>query len=170
MANYFGGYDNNGDWVSCFPHLNQEIENNEEFENIFNTADDFLDKISEQLGDFNRINKDWLDRNQIDGITVITADNYRDTIPQCSEIVIFVCEGDWRTRIGFENRLKGNATNFWLQCWDKNRLTIFLTPSWENDSFYDGHEYITSYEKFGKHAVAIFMYDKSNKLVRKYPA
>ena len=168
MLNHFGGNNKSGKWVSCFPHLDHEVESELELKELFKKAGKFLDAISEELGNFNKINKDWLDKNQIDGLKVITEDNDNVTNLICSEIVIFVCNDDWRP--GFQKRLKRGATNFWLQCWDKNRLTIFLTPSWENKSFDKDHDYITSYEKFGKHAVAIFMYDKSNKLVRKYPA
>lgn len=177
MANY-----PNGEPLgSCFPDWNSSYKKEDEDKTIdlCEESDNILKEIQEEItiGGLNvhekpidsiikKIRKDYSDYTNI-----IYEENeqFSATTAACKPICLIICSGDWTTSIGFENRLRKYGLNYWLQCYSKNKLTIFLTPAWEPQNFrHYYNEYIQSYESDKNHKVAIFMYDVKG-LFRKYP-
>jgi hypothetical protein len=165
MANYFMAIDEHGNPIgSCFPKTDESNNNTS-----IDIANNVLEEIFKEDKPIDPQGFPYDIKSHNPKVNIIDTDRFGIDQFECKEITIIICRGDWRTTIGFENRLTKYGANYWLQCWDVNQLTIFITRSWENDGFYKGHNYIKSYIKNGGHNVAVFMWDKKNKLIRKYP-
>jgi hypothetical protein len=170
MANYFMAIDENGKSLgSCFPESDESSNDKNSFNESIENANSVLEEIFKEGTHIDSDGFPQIIKSNNPDVNIIDTDRFGIDQFECRKITIIICRGDWRTKIGFENRLTKYGANYWLQCWDVNELTIFITPSWENDGFYKGHNYIKSYIKNGRHNVAVFMWDKKNKLIRKYP-
>jgi hypothetical protein len=133
MSNYtnFGGYDNQGKWVSCFPENNvehsQEDELTDERKNkICRDVDQIINSINQKRRDGSKlidILNDELNKRKL-GL-VNDFDN-------CAEIKVFYNDKEGKSSTTLHNFITNSVVPFWLRCWQKNNVTIIITKSWNN--------------------------------------
>ena len=155
---------------SCFPTPSSFNENEEkEFNELQEKAERSIKKIFEKSKETNSTDIPHVKIENDDDVVIIDR-WYGKQKPRCAKISIFICRADWKRREGFEQSLTKDAINHWLRCWDENKLTYFITNSWEANSFKSLKKYIESYCENDRHNVLVLMWDKTNGFKPMFPS
>ena len=163
------GYDGTG-IGSCFgTPKNCSEDEKKEFNELQKKAEGIIKEIFEPNQETNSTDIPHVKIENDDDVVIIDRFLGKQK-PRCAEISIFICRADWKRRDGFEQSLTNDAINHWLRCWDKNKLTYFITTSWEANSFKSLKKYIESYCENDRHNVLVLMWDKTNGFKQMFPS
>lgn len=165
------GIDSKGNGIgSCFPKSKSlDEQENKEMMRLQEKAEKIIKNIFRENHETNSSEIPFIG-SVYDNDDVQVIDELNNKLDnRCAKISIIICRADWNNKGGFKKSLENNAINNWLRCWDENKLTYFITPSWEANSFKTLKKYIESYCENNNHNVLVLMWDKTNGLRPIYP-